>query len=47
MYDEIVQLISSVGFPIVISGYCLITLNQTMTRLTDAVNTLIAKLDDK
>lgn len=40
IYDQLVTLISSVGFPIVVSGYCLVTLNATMEKLTDAVTEL-------
>lgn len=40
MYDQVVTLISSVGFPIVVAGYCLVTLNTTMENLTDAVTEL-------
>lgn len=40
MYDQLVTLISSVGFPIVVAGYCLVTLNTTMMKMTDAINSL-------
>lgn len=45
MYDQIVTLISSVGFPIVVAGYCLVTLNNTMVKMTDAINSLTAMVE--
>lgn len=38
--QDVVGIISQVGFPIVVAGYCLITLNKTMAGLKEAVTEL-------
>lgn len=38
--SEIVALIGSIGFPIVVAWYCLTKLNKTMEENTKAINAL-------
>ena len=42
--QEIINAISSVGFPIVASGALFWMINKTMAELTDAINNLTAYL---
>lgn len=44
-YDQIVTLISSVGFPIVMCAYMMLTTNKTMEEMKDTVNRLCDKID--
>jgi hypothetical protein len=51
-YDQIIQLIRDVGFPIFVSGYLLFRLETTMNQLKDSlqahsvmIEKLVTKLD--
>lgn len=45
MYEQIVTLISSVGFPIVMCGYMMLCTNKTMEEMRETVNKLCDKID--
>lgn len=44
-FDNIVTLISSVGFPIAISTYMIITVNSTMEKLKDSIDALTLMIE--
>lgn len=39
-FDNIVTLISSVGFPIAVSVYMIVSVNKTMEQLKDSIDSL-------
>lgn len=43
--EQLVQLISNVGFPIVVAGYLLWKIEPALSGLTTAVNKLTERLD--
>jgi len=47
MHDSITQLISQVGFPIVVSVYLLTTVNKKLDRLVSAVYKVLGILLEK
>jgi len=40
MYNDIMQIISQVGFPIFVAVYMLITMRRTIEKNTEAITTL-------
>ena len=44
--EEIVQLISNVGFPIVIACYVIIVLNKTLEENNKILTNLVAKMEN-
>jgi len=44
-YDNIVQLVSSVGFPIVMCAYLMLSTNKTLEEMRDTVSKLCDKID--
>lgn len=42
---EIVQIISTVGFPIAVATYTLVVLNQTIQRNTEVMTKICAKIN--
>ena len=44
-YDQVVTLISSVGFPIVMCAYMMLTTNKTMEEMKQTVDRLCDKID--
>lgn len=44
-YDQIVTLISSVGFPIAMCGYMMLCTNKTMEEMKSTVDKLCDKID--
>lgn len=47
MTAELTQLISTVGFPIAVASYTLVTLNKTIKENTNLLKKIVAKLDIK
>lgn len=44
MEDQLMTMISQVGFPIAVAGYVLIRMETTIRELTKAVNNMSAKI---